>query len=182
MSVKVISGTETRPRVIAESIRQLQLQALDTLKAGSLSGTSVVIGDIPAYYSGLILKIDGASSGSTEQLLVQASVDNGTTFDTTAGNYPGHKVTGTTWTAMTVASLIESATFTAAQTGSVSLYIDGFQGGPNARTHARVLTNTTEYQCWSTYIGSASAISALKILGSAGGTFDAGTYTLYGVR
>jgi hypothetical protein len=182
MSVKVISGTETRPRLIAEAIRQLQLQSLDTLKAGSLSGTSVSLGDIPAYYSGLILKIAGASSGSTEQLLVQASVDNGTSFDATAGNYVGHKVTGTTWTAMSVASLIESATFTSAQTGSVTLYIDGYQGGPNARTHARVITNTTEYQCWATYIGSTSAITALKILGSAGGTFDAGTYTLYGVR
>jgi hypothetical protein len=182
MSVKVLSGTEARPRVINEAIRQLQLQALDTIKTGSLAGTSVTITDIPAYYSGLILKIAGASSGSTEQLYVQASVDNGTTIDTTAGNYPGHKVTGTTWTAMSVASLIESATFTSAQTGSVMLYIDGYQGGPNARTHARVITNATEYQCWSTYIGSTSAITALKILGSAGGTFDAGTYTLYGVR
>lgn len=182
MSVKVISGAETRPRLIAEAIRQLQLQALDTIKAGSLAGTSVSIGDIPAYYSGLILKIAGASSGSTEQILVQVSVDNGTTFDTTAGNYPGHKVTGTTWTAMSVASLIESATFTAAQTSAVTLNIDGYQGGPHARANARVITNTTEYQCWATYIGSTGPINALKILGSAGGTFDAGTYVLYGVR
>lgn len=180
--MKILSGAETRPRIIAETIRQLQLQALDTLKAGSLSGTSVTIGDIPAWYSGLILKIAGASSGATEQLLVQVSTDNGTTFDTAAGNYVGHKVTGTTWTAMSVASLIESATFTAAQTGSVMLYIKGYQGGPNLRADARVITNTTEYQCWATYIGSMTAINALKILGSAGGTFDAGTYTLYGVR
>jgi hypothetical protein len=39
-----------------------------------------------------------------------------------------------------------------------------------------------EYVCDGYYIGSTSAINALRITGSGGGTWDAGTYTLYGIR
>jgi hypothetical protein len=54
--------------------------------------------------------------------------------------------------------------------------IRSYQGGPNAMAHGRVKTNTTEYMTDMTMIGTTTAIYALKILGSAGGMFDAGTY------
>lgn len=155
---------------------------ITSIASGSLTGAAVVITSIPATYAHLILVVAASSSGSTEQTQVQVSVDNGSNYDATGGNYVGVMRTGTTFTATSTASLTESATHTAAQTDAFTLYLYGYQGGPHMSTHARIIANATEYMCDKTYIGSTSAINALKILGSAAGTFDAGTYALYGVR
>lgn len=156
---------------------------LTAIASGSLSGSAVTITNIPAIYSHLVLEISGASSGSTEQTLVQVSTNNGSSYDATAANYPGFVVNvgAVTSAASTVATITDAqATRTAAQSDSSTTYLYGYQGGAHAHSTGRMLVNTTEYQFFITYIGSTSAINALKILGSSGGTFDAGTYTLYG--
>ena len=155
-----------------------------TVASGNLSGATVNIINIPQTYGELILNIVGASSDTaTRQFLVRVSTNNGSSFDTTAGSYPGHKVTGTTWTAKTLASLIESATVTAAQVFNATVNLRGYQAGPPTECKARVTANAVAYQGFATYVGSkAAGINALQLLWDASGNFDAGTYVLYGVN
>jgi hypothetical protein len=149
----------------------------------NMSGfNNISITSLPAKYAYLKLVIVGASSGTTEQTLIRASVDNGSNYDTTASNYPGTTLTGTTLAAKAAASMVESTTHTSAQEESFTLYIFGYQGGGEPWYRARILQNGVEYVCDGYYIGSTSAINALRITGSGGGTWDAGTYTLYGIR
>lgn len=153
------------------------------IASGSLTGATVDITNIPATYSQLILQLTGASlDTASRQVLVQGSTNNGVSFDSTAGNYTGFKINGTTTTATTTASLIESANFAAATTQVYSLNITGYQG--NTTQQCLALTNsTTPFLGYSTiyYIGSTSAINALRILLNGTGNFDAGTYALYGI-
>lgn len=150
------------------------------IATGNLTGTAVAITNIPAGFAYLMLEIIGASSGSTEQTEVQFSTNAGSSYDTTAANYPGYFRTGATITAKTLASALESATHTAAQSDSSTLKISGYDLGPSKITHARISANAVEYTCDGAYLTN-NAINALRILGSAGGTFDAGSYTLYGI-
>ena len=160
---------------------------IHTIASGSLpAGANYLdITNIPETYAYLILKVTGAvCATATRALLVRASVDNGSSFDATAANYVGHKITGTTWTNYTsnaFASLIDSVTQTTLQLTSFTLNIHGYQGGPNARADARVISATVEYQNWCTYIGSTSNIDALRIIWNGTGNFSSGTYVLYGV-
>lgn len=155
-----------------------------TVASGGLSGATVNIINIPQTYGELILNIIGASSDTaTRQLLVRVSTNNGSSFDTTAGNYPGHKVTGVTWTAKTLASLVESVTVTAAQVFNVTINLRGYQAGPPTDCKARVTANAVVYQGFATYVGSkTTGINALQLLWDASGNFDAGTYVLYGIN
>lgn len=155
--------------------------AIATIASGNLSGAAVPILNIPQSYAYIVLVVTGASSGSTEQTMVQPSVDNGGSYDSSAANYQGVIRTGTTLSAPSLASLTESATHTAAQSDSFTLYLFGYQMAGDKLCHARIKQNGVEYSTDKYWVGSASAINALQILGSAGGTFDAGTYALYGV-
>lgn len=159
---------------------------ITTIASGSLpAAATLAIINIPANFTKIILVITGASSDTaTRHLLVRVSTNNGSSYDSTAGSYVGHKITGTTWTNYTtnaLASLIDSVTVTAAQVFNATIYIDGYQGGPNAIIHARVTANAVEYRNFSSYIGSTSPINALQILWNGSGNFDAGTYALYGI-
>jgi hypothetical protein len=155
-----------------------------TIASGNLSGATVAIINIPQTFGELILNIVGASSDTaTRQLLVRVSTDNGANWNTTAGSYPGHKITGTTWTAKTLASLIESVTLTAAQVFNAAIYLRGYQAGPPTDIKARVTANAVEYQVFATYAGSKVAgINAIQLLWDASGNFDAGSYALYGLN
>lgn len=149
---------------------------INTIESGSLgTGATLTISNIPQDYSYLVLEISGASSDTTtRQLYVTANAD------TTAGNYPGRKVTGTTFTAKTVASLIESTTVTNAQTFDATINIFNYQAGPRKRIIARVVANAVEYEVTGSFV-SGSAVTSLEIKWDASGNFDAGTYALYGV-
>jgi len=157
---------------------------ITTIAAGNLSGAAVTIANIPQTFGELVLVLTGASSDTaTRQLLVRVSTNNGVSWDTTAGSYPGHKITGTTWTAKTLASLIESVTLTAAQVFNAAIYLRGYQAGPPTDVKARVTANAVEYQVFATYAGSKVAgINAIQLLWDASGNFDAGTYALYGLN
>ena len=178
-----LNRSERDPERVNESIRLLQQRrGLQLFKNGSIAAaTTQKIDSIPDSFAYLVLHLAGVSSDTaTRQPLIRVSTDNGATFDATAGNYVGRKVTGTTFTALSLGSLIESATVTAAQTFTVSIYIFGYQGGTNPWASARIISNTVEYECSSRYIGSTSPINALRLLWDASGSFDAGTFALYG--
>lgn len=157
---------------------------IDTIETASLpAAASVTISSIPNYYGQLILQITGWSQDTnTARLLVRVGHGSG---DSTAGNYVGQNISGTSVTNFTTnasASMTDGATQTTGQTGSATIVINGYQSGPHALFHARVLANTTETQCFGAYIGVTTAIDTIVIATSAAGNFDAGTYALYGVK
>jgi hypothetical protein len=186
---EVITGTDSTRAVTPEGFADAldAGQGIVTIASGSLAAAATQpITDIPDYYAYLVLQVTGWSQGTnTSRLRVRASVDNGSNYDSTAGNYLGNVITTATVTNFTtnaLASMIDGATQTTAQTGSACLTLKGYQGGPNPSFDYRVLANATESRGFGHYIGSASPIDALEISMSAAGSFDAGTYALYGVR
>ncbi len=145
---------------------------------------SVDITDIPASYSYLALHIAGASSDTaTRAVMVQASTDNGGTFDSTAANYPGYYAQATpTFTNNGLASLMGGGTVAAAAATTVSLKLFAYQGGSFPVAEASITGGGTNYTSSVHYIGSTSAINALRILWNGSGSFDAGSYALFGVK
>lgn len=174
--------TANKGRITEHGLQKVS-GGLDTIKTGSLSGTSVTLSSIPNYYGQLILQITGWSQDTnTARLLVRIGHGSG---DSTAANYVGQNISGTSITNFTTnasASVTDGTTQTTGQTGSATVVIDGYQGGPHKRFHSRVLANTTETQSIGTYIGATTDIDTIVIASSAAGSFDAGTYTLYGVK
>lgn len=161
---------------------------ITTIASGSLSGASVTITGIPATYSYLVLHIAGASTNTaTRHTQVQVSTNNGVSYDTTGGNYNGAEAAGgasPSFLAFTQPSLVgDTDDIGAADTETITTTIYGYQGGPRATfTSFRYPSATgSSYYVNGVYIGSTSAINALKILISGTGSFDAGTYALYGV-
>lgn len=159
---------------------------ITTIESGSVgTGATKDITSIPATYAYLILQLTGLSSDTaTRQPLVQVDTDNGASFDTTAGNYEGTRITIAPALALgTLASLIEGTARAAAVTFTWTIVISGYHGGPNMTWRAKGADSTpASYPVHlGTYTGSTSAINALRILWNGSGNFDAGTYALYGV-
>lgn len=156
------------------------------IASGSLSGTAVNFTSIPATYSYLVVQITGASPNSAigaASCLVQASTNNGVSYDTTAANYSGSYLNGATPATSTLASLGDSdPVANAADTFDVTVVLRGYQGGmfPAYQTRARRNTNAA-WISTGFYVGSTTAINALRIYLDGTRTFDAGTYALYGV-
>ena len=88
----------------------------------------------------------------------------------------------TSLAALGFGSLAAGATVTAAQTASMQCTIFNYQGGMNAQSLFRVISNTTSYHGSAVYIGSTNAINALRLRWDNTGNFDAGTYAIYGIR
>lgn len=158
---------------------------ITTIASGNLTSTAVSITSIPATYAHLVLQINGASSDTaTRQVIVRVDSDNGASYDATAGNYTGYKLTGTTITNFStagLASLIDGTTVTAASTSTATVTIFNYQGGPNVHAEATFLAGLTRYQNFADFIGTTSAINAIQIAWNGTGSFDAGTYALYGI-
>lgn len=160
------------------------VSGISTIASGSLSGTNVVITSISQVYSQLILQINGAShnGGGAQSLQVQVSTNNGTSYDTTAANYLSFTVAGTTLAAGAQASLLEMPVSGAANTFTSTTILSGYQAGPHTHYFSRSFESTpTNTLVHGVYIGSTSAVNALKILLSGAASFDAGTYVLYGL-
>ena len=147
------------------------------------ASATVTISSIPAIYSYLVLQITGWSQDTnTARLRVRMGTSS---VDSTAANYVGNIISGTTVTNFTtnaLASMVDGTTQTVSQTGSAVIVIHGYQAGPHKRFESRILANTTESQCFGTYIGAVTAIDMIEISTSAAGAFDAGSYALYGYR
>lgn len=159
---------------------------ITTIASGSLPAAATLdITDIPATYAYLVLYLAGVSSGTnTRQVLVQVDSDNGASFDTTASNYLGFIVdNAAAVSAHSLASLVEGATVAASVAVDVLVVIKGYQGGPTLHADylVRQTTGAIHHAGQTIYLGTTSAINAIRILWSNTGNFDAGTYALYGV-
>jgi riboflavin synthase len=155
-----------------------------TLASGSLpAAATLTLSSISAAYSYLVLFISGWSQDTnTARLRIRIGTS---AVDSTAASYVGNIISGTTVTNFTtnaLASLVDGATQTIAQTGSAVVVIYGYQAGPHKQFSSRIIANTTESQCFGTYIGATTVIDTIEVSTSAAGSFDAGTYALYGYR
>lgn len=153
-----------------------------TLASGSIAAaTTTPITDIPTFFSRILVQGRGISNATTtRQLMIQLSTDNGSSYDTTAGNYTGFSVTGTTVATFAIASIIQSAAI--ANTASFDLDIEITRvNGMCTFIRGTVLANATRYNINCVYIGSTSAFNALRFLWDNTGNSDAGTYTVIGV-
>lgn len=155
-----------------------------TIASGNISsGTSVIITDIPATYAYLLIKLTNVSMDTnTRMILTQLSTNNGSSYDTTAGNYVGFRVDSAALVSNpTAATIAEGTLVNAANTSNVEIAIFGYQGGPFIQSLSRYVGSNTHFNT-TNYIGSVSAINAIRFILSGSGSFDgAGTYALYGV-
>lgn len=158
-----------------------------TIASGSLPAAATLdITNIPATYAYLVLEITAASQDTNSVYTqVQVSTNNGVSFDTTATNYMGIRLVATDPVLTTSASLLEPGSATAIGNSITStIVMTGYQSGPRMTYRGQSnLSNAPTYfnEIVGTYIGSTSAINALRILTSAAGSFDGGTYALYGL-
>jgi hypothetical protein len=155
------------------------------IASGSFPSAAVLdITNIPQTYSYLFLQVIGASStGAAAFLYVQVSVNNGSSFDSTASSYPGVRFDASAVNSLATASMIKDASSQGiAEVGNAALVIQGYQNGMQKKFSSRSThTNTDISEVIGTYVGSTSGINALRILWSVAGNFDAGTYALYGM-
>jgi hypothetical protein len=156
------------------------------IASGNLTGANVDIINIPATYAYLGLHLTGAShdNAASRALTIHASTNNGSSFDTTAANYVGYYAQTTpTFTNVGTGSLVGGATFPAANTCNFSMKLFGYQGNMNAYAqYSQFGAALTSFTGHVAYIGSTSAINALRMTWFSGANFDAGTYALYGLR
>ncbi len=142
----------------------------------------VAITDIPQYYSGLILIINGASCDTaTRNVNINFSTDNGSNYATT-GVYGSYIANGTAGAVSNQGSInIGTNTQTAAQTMSGVYYITGYQAGPFKAVSSS--GNYADSVGWSNHLSilNVNGINALRLIWNSTGNFDSGTYSLYGV-
>lgn len=187
-----LAATGTNKKTTAADLQTLAKAGLGitTIASGSIAAAATQdITNIPATYAALHLKVVGMSSGTaTRHPRIQLDSDNGASFDSTAGNYPGYTIiiTGPALTTNSEASLCNTwgGDQSAATTFSCDITIWGYQGGPHLQWMARHKNTTTaeEWITFGTYVGTTSAINAIRLLWSGSGNSDAGTYALYGVN
>lgn len=165
------------------------------IASGSLSGASVNITAIANSYSYLTLQVDNASSTSSgsKYLYVRVSVDNGSTYDSTTANYksvvtmaggspPGFEVSGSnSFTLSTLVDTKVSIDGSNWQTSTINLFNYNSNAHKTWTTYSMTNSGTLGFVIHNGIYINSNTITALQILCS-GGTFDAGTYTLYGIK
>jgi hypothetical protein len=167
-----------------QGILDLVTSGVVTIASGSMPAAATLdITSIPATYTKLILTLFAVSMNTdTRGIEVLASSDNGSTFDS-SGNY-GHIIAnGTVTNQANDDFIVFGGSQASAQTATLSVAIEGYQGGPSAITNfVGVYANSLPINGNMLRAGSGAAIDALRVQLSGSGSFDSGTYALYGIR
>ncbi len=157
------------------------------IASGSFAATNsqVIATDIPAIYSHLALRYDGLSSNTaTRRPLFQFSTTNGVSYDTTVTNYQGmYFENGATLEATDDASVFWHDDQAASGVFSGTLYVFGYQGGlfPKYSSFGSQ-TSLGAIFVEGFYVGSVSAINAMRMIWSGTGNSDGtSSFTLYGI-
>lgn len=147
------------------------------------SGTAVTVTSIAATYAYLVFQITGLSFTTNAVPLLRPSTNNGTSYDSTAANFFGIKTNidntpTVTTSVISQASFLEAASFGSGGTYTTTVIIQPYQGGTYSRFSAVAQDSNGNTI---TVFGSYKNTSAINALQLSGGTFDAGSYALYGV-
>jgi hypothetical protein len=160
---------------------------MTVISTGTLSSTGVTFSSIPGTYYNLQLSIAGFNAGGA-RLSIRVNGDTGSNYvsgsaralNGTGGVNASAAAPGTA----TSAYFDGEATPDSNATNTQIVYFPQY----TATTGAKVMTGSSytsaTYKCpsinFSSYNGTEAAITSITIL--TGGTFSAGTYTLYGVK
>jgi hypothetical protein len=147
-----------------------------------MSGATVSITSIPSIYQDLVLILKDYTISSGVSMRVELTVNSAT------GIYDSGTTTSQTGSPLTDTNMTITGAQSISETGNFS-YLT-FPNYANTDTYKiilnRRLNNDTvatqfDYGIGIGGIRSKNAISSIQILEQAGGSFNAGTYTLYGV-
>jgi hypothetical protein len=154
---------------------------MTSLATGTLSGTSVVLSSINQTYQSLYLVINGASVAATATPLIVRQNAITTNYAVTQTLTSGTTINNsTTLTGYRIVDTYNVPTGTDSQ----SIFTYEFPQYYKATQHPVSLfaTNLSEAFSCICFADNNAAITSLTITTVAGSTFDAGTYTLYGVK
>lgn len=157
------------------------------------AANNVDITDIPQGHSALLLEINSASGDtSTRAFIVQVSVDNGVTFDTTMGNYVGGRAEDNAGTAVVAAvnapavgtaGIVQTGPMGTSGTVTLAAIISGYPNG--SVTHCsfsgRYEGSSNHILGQITYVGTTAGVNGLRLTWNGSGNFDAGSYRLIGI-
>ncbi len=153
-----------------------------TVFSGSVgSGTTLPVTNIPAGYGEIVITGTGISNNTaTRTTLVQVSVDNGSNYNTTAGDYDGQFVVGTAVADATLASVVQMTAIAAAVTQTFTITLKNYDGLGGSMSYEAVAVNSAGERSFTKgiFTGSVSAISAVRLALNGTGNFDAGTVTV----
>lgn len=168
---------------IKDSGAQLGPTVLASGSFGAVASLALTGLAITWLYPVLLLRIIGASSDTaTRYIQVQASTNNGSTYDTTAADYIGNNISGTTVTNWADATLVQYTAVAAANVHRMNLWINGLGRANGINCWGHVNNGTSNFEFESAYIVDGALVNALKVLWNGSGNFDAGTYELVGWR
>jgi hypothetical protein len=154
------------------------------IDSGSVTGGSTkAITDIPASYSSLILQLRGVSCSANRDLVLRASVNNGSSYAATG--YSGFRwLDGSAaMEALTGSSFGIGGTIFGNNNDSldVTLELRQYGGGPDCHFTMTVFNSgVLRYRSEGAFSNGADNIDALQLSWSGTGNFDAGTFALYG--
>lgn len=136
------------------------------------SGTSWAFTSIPSTYSRLLFVIKDFSTNSAESMQIEFSANNGTNYSTpvtfgTTGNAASNSFQGT----------VEIPRYTGDQGVAYASNITGMGASPASLLDGAFTSSRGQNVLWLVTGG----INAIRFKGSAGGTGDAGSITLYGI-
>ena len=143
------------------------------------SGATLDVTNIPQTYAHLGIYIDGASSDTaTREFQIRASNNNGVSFSSVTTDYRGLAWNGSTQGVKARATLMETATATAASVRTGSTVIFGY----STFTYPNFLTFSNDGATYWVNQGQLvlTGLNALRFQWDASGNFDSGTYAIYG--
>lgn len=156
--------------------------SLTQIATGSMSGTTVSITSIPAIYKDLVLILKNYTISSGTDMRIELTVNS------TTGIYSNGNLTSSVGNPLDDTNMLIGTPNSISSTGNFSHLT--FRDYANTDTYKIVQnlriqrdTNTAQWDV-GTGVGGielTGAISSIQIVEQAGGSFNAGTYTLYGV-
>jgi hypothetical protein len=155
--------------------------SMTSLATGTLSGTSVVLSSINQTYQSLYLVINGASVAATATPLIVRQNAITTNYAST------QTITGTNTinfsTSLTGYRIVDTYNVpTGTDNQSIFTYFWPQYYKTTQHPVSLFATNLSEAFSCICFTDNNAAISSITITTVAGSTFDAGTYTLYGVK
>lgn len=152
---------------------------------GSFSGSTVDITDIPGDFSSLMLVLNGVSFDTAARAFrLLASDNNGASYDTSSTYFGAYIRDGVSLGGIGVATLVEPGNNTLVGDAlSSTVTLKGYQT-PGSRMSEFVSFTSgggTRFGWAQWYGGSGQPLNALRMGLSGSGSFDAGSYNLYGI-
>ena len=156
--------------------------AYTSLATGSLSGSSISITSISGAYRDLVLVVSNFYNSTSSTYFTYTVNSTNNIYMTGAGN------SGSATTSADSSTFYSGADiYNAAQTSTEILTLQNYASSTWKTGEFNTFTQknaTPDYTIINRMVGMrlASAITSIQIIATGGGTFTAGTYTLYGVK